>query len=64
MRCVTSVSYSININENIHGHFKGKRGLRQGDPMSPYVFTLVMEVLTLILKRKIEEDGHFDFHPK
>ncbi|GJR21636.1 protein LAZ1 [Tanacetum coccineum] len=31
MACVTSASYSISINGNIHGYFKGKRGLRQDD---------------------------------
>lgn len=64
MTCVTSVSYYINVNGNMHGFFRGKRGLRQGDPMSPYLFTLVMEVLTLMLKRIIEENGQFDFHQK
>ncbi|GKF66750.1 putative reverse transcriptase domain, reverse transcriptase zinc-binding domain protein, partial [Tanacetum coccineum] len=45
-------SYSINVNGNVHGWFKGKRGLRQGDLLSPYLFTLVMEILTLLLQRK------------
>lgn len=32
--------------------------------MSPYLFTLVTEVLTLKLNRNIEEDGLFHYHPK
>ncbi|GKB51608.1 RNA-directed DNA polymerase, eukaryota, reverse transcriptase zinc-binding domain protein [Tanacetum coccineum] len=35
------------------------RGLRQGDSLSPYLFMLVMEVFSLMVKRKIEDDGGF-----
>ncbi|GJY18409.1 protein LAZ1 [Tanacetum coccineum] len=59
MACVTSTTFSINVNGNLHGYFKGKCGLRQGDPMSPYLFTLVIEILTLILKRRVREDDGF-----
>ncbi|GJX59586.1 hypothetical protein Tco_0290976 [Tanacetum coccineum] len=33
------------------------RKFRQGDPISPYLFTLVMEVLNLMIKRHVKKDS-------
>ncbi|GKE78498.1 putative reverse transcriptase domain, reverse transcriptase zinc-binding domain protein, partial [Tanacetum coccineum] len=61
MECVTSTSFPISINDSLHGYFNGKSGLRQGDRMSPYLFTLVIEVLTLMLHRRAR-DSDFTYH--
>lgn len=62
MSCITGSVFSISINAELQGYFKGARGLRQGDPISPYLFTIVMEVLTLIMKRKVEDKKEFKYH--
>ncbi|GJZ73076.1 RNA-directed DNA polymerase, eukaryota, reverse transcriptase zinc-binding domain protein [Tanacetum coccineum] len=59
MRCVSTTSFSVCINVQSCGYFKGGRGLRQGDLISPYLFTLVMEILTLIIKRKVDQSRKF-----
>ncbi|KAJ9536430.1 hypothetical protein OSB04_un000388 [Centaurea solstitialis] len=60
---LSTTTYSVVVNGESWGHFQGKRGIRQGDPLSPYLFTLIMEGFAMIFKQCIAEVSYFDHHP-
>lgn len=51
MKCVSTLSYSVQINESPYGNVTPERGIRQGDPLSPYPFIIRVEVLSHIMKK-------------
>ncbi|KAK2657967.1 hypothetical protein Ddye_011019 [Dipteronia dyeriana] len=55
MGCVNSVSYSFLINGNVCVFVRPSRGLRLGDPMSPYLYLLVTEGLSNLLRVAMEQ---------
>lgn len=61
--CISTTSYSIAFNGELIGFFHGKKGIRQGDPISSHLFALVMDVLA----KKLDHGalyGRFIPHPK
>ncbi|XP_065634479.1 uncharacterized protein LOC136069649 [Quercus suber] len=55
MKCVTSVSYSVKINRKPGGKIIPSRGIRQGDPLSPYLFLLCAEGLSALIKKSVDK---------
>ncbi|KAG5537109.1 hypothetical protein RHGRI_024523 [Rhododendron griersonianum] len=52
-QCVCTVKYSIHANGGQVCVVEPKRGLRQGDPISPYLFLMVADVLSTMLQKAV-----------
>jgi hypothetical protein len=56
MSCIRIVTFSILINGQPIDSFQPKRGIRQGDPVSPYNFILCAEVLSGLISKSQQDD--------
>ncbi|KAA0056839.1 LINE-1 retrotransposable element ORF2 protein [Cucumis melo var. makuwa] len=54
--CISNVQYSILLNGAPKGRIKAERGIRQGDPLSPFIFVLAMDYLSRLLSH-LESKG-------
>ncbi|KAA3460855.1 reverse transcriptase [Gossypium australe] len=50
MRCISSISYPVVINGKVGQRFQPIRGLKKGDPLSPYLFLIYSEDLSALMR--------------
>lgn len=56
MDCLSSVSFAFKITGKISGSVIPSRGLRQGDPISPYLFLIVADAFSTLLSKAASEN--------
>ena len=61
--CITTPKFSICVNGELAGFFASKRGVRQGDPLSSFLFLIAMEAFSRSLSKAVLHPS-YDFHPR
>lgn len=62
--CKTTPRFSIALNGTRVGYFEGRKGLRQGDLISPYLFVIAMEMLSRLIEEASKNGKEYSFHPR
>lgn len=57
MRCVTTAIFSVKLNGGCSRSFASSRGLRQVDPLLPYLFLFCVEGFSALLKKAQSENN-------
>lgn len=52
LSCISSSSFAILINRKQTEYFEPSRGIKQGDPLSPYLFILGVEFISILIHRQ------------
>lgn len=63
MQFVSTTTCLVATNRELDQHFRGARGLRWGDPLSPYLFGLSLEIFLGLLHR-VTSDSTFHYHSR
>ncbi|XP_075077303.1 uncharacterized protein LOC142164039 [Nicotiana tabacum] len=63
MECIKAINYTILVNEETIEPFNAAKGLRQGDPISHFLFAIVLEYLIRSL-HGLKKEPNFQYHPK
>ena len=60
--CLKSASVSVLVNGSPSTEFSPKRGLRQGDPLTPFLFNIVAEALNGLVREVVKRKLYSGFH--
>lgn len=59
MCCIKTTGFSVSVNVELEGFFQSARVVRQGCALSPYLYVIISNVLSLMLNKGVER-GRLD----